>query len=117
MGFTELLLLAFLVFLLFGPKKTPEIARQVGSALGQFKRATNNLQTQLMTEAASIVPENPARATIDSAFAAWTKSLAYTPPAQITAPLASTVEPGDNQASTAVSANIEPPAATEESRG
>lgn len=105
MGFTELLLLAFLVFLLFGPKKTPEIARQVGSALGQFKRATNDLQTQLVTEAVSIMPEK--KATIDTTFAAWTKSLVAAPPAA--GPLASAMERGDKKAGAEVAAAMADP--------
>jgi sec-independent protein translocase protein TatA len=110
MGFAELLLLSLLAFLLFGPKKTPEIARKVGDAMGQLKRATNELQNQLMTEAVSIVPEQ--RATIDSTFAAWTRSLVAAPPAA--APLASTIEPGDEKASPAVAtAMIEPPKTSE----
>lgn len=109
MGFAELLLLAFLVFLLFGPKKTPEIARKVGSAMGQFKRATDELQTQLMTEAVSIMPEK--RATIDTAFAAWTKSLVAPAAA---GPLASTKACGDTEAGPEVAAPaIDPPKASE----
>jgi TatA/E family protein of Tat protein translocase len=104
MGFTELLLLAFLTFLLFGPKKTPEIARKVGSAVGQFKRATNELQAQLMTEAVSIMPEQ--RATIDTTFAAWTKSLVAAPTAR---PLANATEGGDKLASAAVVAPSDRP--------
>jgi TatA/E family protein of Tat protein translocase len=110
MGFAELLLLSLLVFLLFGPKKTPEIARKVGSAMGQFKRATNELQTQLMTEAVSIMPEK--KATIDSTFAAWTKSLVAAPPT--VGPLASTMECGDKEAGPGVAAAmIDPPKASE----
>jgi TatA/E family protein of Tat protein translocase len=77
MGFSELLLLSFLIFLLFGPKRTPEIARRVGNAIGRFKRATSDLQKQLMTEAAPIRPE---RASIETSFAAWTQSLVAAPP-------------------------------------
>jgi TatA/E family protein of Tat protein translocase len=96
MGFSELLVLSFLAFLLFGPKRTPEIARRVGSAIGQFKRAASDLQTQLTTEAASV---KPARATIDTSFAAWTKSLVAAPPADLTTPLASTTQWSDDKAS------------------
>lgn len=96
MGFSELLVFSLLVFLLFGPKRTPEIARRVGNAIGQFKRATSDLQTQLMTEAAPIRPE---RATIDTSFAAWTKSLVAAPPADLMTPLASATERCDDKVS------------------
>jgi TatA/E family protein of Tat protein translocase len=103
MGFSELLLLSFLAFLLFGPKRTPEIARKVGSAVGQFKRASNELQTKLMTEAASLMPE---KASIDTSSAARTKSLAAAPP--IGGPLANAMERGDKKASVVVATTIDP---------
>jgi TatA/E family protein of Tat protein translocase len=110
MGFAELLLLSLLVFLLFGPKKTPEIARKVGNAMGQLKRVSDDLQTQLLTEAVSIVPER--KATIDSTFAAWTKSLVAAPPT--VGPLASTtMERGDNGTSPGGAAMIDPPKTNE----
>lgn len=112
MGFAELLLLSFLAFLLFGPKKTPEIARKVGSAVGQFKRVSNDLQTKLVTEAVSIMPEQ--RATIDSTFAAWTKSLVVAPPT--TVPLAKAMECGDKKASAVVAAAMPDPSKTPEAR-
>ena len=79
MGFLELLLLSFLAFLLFGPKKTPELARKLGSTIGQFNCATNDLQTKLVSEATSILPQR--RASIDATFAAWTRSIVAAPPA------------------------------------
>ena len=50
LGFPEMLFLFFLGLLLFGPKKLPEIGRQVGKALGEFKRASNEFQAQLNDE-------------------------------------------------------------------
>jgi len=39
--------------LLFGPKKLPEIGRSLGKAIGEFKRATNDLQRSLEEEVAA----------------------------------------------------------------
>jgi TatA/E family protein of Tat protein translocase len=50
LGFPEMLFLFFLGLLLFGPRKLPEIGRQLGKALGEFKRASNEFQAQLNEE-------------------------------------------------------------------
>jgi TatA/E family protein of Tat protein translocase len=97
-----LLLLSFLAFLLFGPKKTPELARKVGSAIGQFNRATNDLQTKLVSEATSILPQRGA--SIDTTFAARTRSIVAAPPA--VGPLETAKECGDSKASTADAAAV-----------
>jgi sec-independent protein translocase protein TatA len=40
-GNTELLFLLFIVLLLFGGRKLPELARSMGEAVREFNRATN----------------------------------------------------------------------------
>ena len=50
LGFPEMLFLFLLALLLFGPKKLPEIGRQIGRALAEFKRASNELRGQLENE-------------------------------------------------------------------
>ena len=42
MGNTELLFILFIVLLLFGGRKLPELARSMGQAVGEFTKATNN---------------------------------------------------------------------------
>lgn len=42
-----ILLLFLFMFLLLGPRKTSELARQVGQHLGRFKRAVRDLRSQL----------------------------------------------------------------------
>ena len=46
----EMLFLLLLAFLLFGPKKLPEIGRTIGRGLAEFKRASNELKGQLENE-------------------------------------------------------------------
>lgn len=46
----EMLFLLVLAFLLFGPKRLPEIGRKLGRALAEFKRASNELRGQLENE-------------------------------------------------------------------
>ncbi|BAT71942.1 sec-independent protein translocase protein TatA [Thermosulfidibacter takaii ABI70S6] len=43
-GFSELLLIFFVVLLLFGGKKLPELARSMGAALREFRRAANEIE-------------------------------------------------------------------------
>jgi sec-independent protein translocase protein TatB len=58
MGFSETIFLFFLALLIFGPKKLPEIARQVGKALNEFKRASNEFKAQIASEIAQLEVEN-----------------------------------------------------------
>ena len=50
MSFADTAVLFVLALLLFGPKKLPGIARQVGKALGEFKRASNEFKAQIESE-------------------------------------------------------------------
>ena len=50
LGFTEMLFLFVLALLIFGPKKLPEIGRQVGRALSEFKRASDEFKSQIQSE-------------------------------------------------------------------
>ena len=52
MDFGELMLLFLLAFLLFGPQKIPEIARQMGQVIAQLKSASSDLQAKLGPQAA-----------------------------------------------------------------
>ncbi len=49
-GFTEIGFILFIAFLLFGPKKLPEIARTIGKGLGELRRASNELKNSLEDE-------------------------------------------------------------------
>jgi sec-independent protein translocase protein TatA len=47
LGFSELMVILFIVLLLFGPKKLPELARGLGKGLNEFKRAANDVKREL----------------------------------------------------------------------
>ncbi len=49
-GFIEIGFLLFIAYLLFGPKKVPEIARTLGKGLGELRRASNELKNSLEEE-------------------------------------------------------------------
>ena len=50
LGMPEMIFILVLALLLFGPKKLPEIGKQVGKALGEFKRASNDLKRTIEEE-------------------------------------------------------------------
>lgn len=50
LGFPEMMFLLLLALLIFGPKKLPEIGRQIGRGLAEFKRASTDFKNQLEDE-------------------------------------------------------------------
>ena len=58
MSFSETIFLFFLALIIFGPKKLPEIARQVGKYMNEFKRASNEFKAQIEQEIAHLEVEN-----------------------------------------------------------
>ena len=58
MSFSETIFLFFLALIIFGPKKLPEIARQVGKVLNEFKRASNEFKSQIEQEISHLEVEN-----------------------------------------------------------
>ncbi len=50
LGFSEMVFIFFLALIIFGPKKLPEIGRQIGKALNEFKRASNEFKAQIESE-------------------------------------------------------------------
>jgi TatA/E family protein of Tat protein translocase len=64
-GFTEIAFILFIAFLLFGPKKLPDIARMLGKGLGELRRASNELKSSLEEEIKNLdrYPENTADST------------------------------------------------------
>jgi sec-independent protein translocase protein TatB len=54
MSFSETIFLFLLALLVFGPKKLPEIARQIGRALNEFKRASNEFKAQIEAEVSQL---------------------------------------------------------------
>lgn len=56
-GFSEMLILAVIALLVFGPKRLPEIGSAVGKGLKEFKEAVNGTNTVTVAAAAKEVPE------------------------------------------------------------
>lgn len=47
-GMTELAVILVIALLVFGPKRLPELARQMGRAMGEFRRASSDLREHFM---------------------------------------------------------------------
>lgn len=56
-GFSEMLILAVIALLVFGPKRLPEIGSAVGKGLKEFKEAVNGTNTVAAAVSAKEVPE------------------------------------------------------------
>ena len=50
LGLPEMIFIFVLALIIFGPKKLPEIGKQVGKAMAEFKRASNEFKAQLESE-------------------------------------------------------------------
>src|SRR5262249_9409597 len=62
MSFADTVVLFVLALLLFGPKKLPVIARQIGKALAEFKRASNEFKAQIEAEISQLELEERRKA-------------------------------------------------------
>ena len=47
LGITELMAIFIIVLVFFGPRRFPEIARSMGSAMREFRRSLNQIQREL----------------------------------------------------------------------
>jgi len=50
-GGTEILVILFVVFIFFGPKKMPEIGRSIGKGVREFREAMRNIQSDIQNAA------------------------------------------------------------------
>jgi TatA/E family protein of Tat protein translocase len=98
LGFPEMIFLFLLALIIFGPKKLPEIGRQIGKALNEFKRASNEFRAQIESEIATLDREPspqilpPARAP-EGAIASSTNSQSSTVDAAPTEPESADPQP------------------------
>lgn len=93
-GGGELLLIVLVVILLFGPKKIPEVAQQVGKGIRQFRRAQEDLKQQIRDISAEISVEEPQHATTPPppSYTPADQIVATPPPSRATPPSDSTDE-------------------------
>src|ERR1700752_5262640 len=94
LGFSEMVFLFLVALIIFGPKKMTEIGRQIGKALNDFKRASNEFKAQVEKELANIErggapqirpPSEPPRSTVGSGPLVDVPAVEHVP-AQLTPP-------------------------------
>jgi sec-independent protein translocase protein TatB len=114
MSFSDTVFLFFLVLILFGPKKLPEMARQAGRLLAELRRASNEFKSQIESEIAHLEvektqtvlpPSPPPRGTVASlSLNSVISEPASQPPATLAGPAevallsANPAEPSDDGA-------------------
>jgi TatA/E family protein of Tat protein translocase len=50
LGVPELLLIFVVILIVFGPRRIPEIGRTLGKAMGEFRKATDDLKSTIERE-------------------------------------------------------------------
>ena len=87
LGFPEMIFLFLFALILFGPKKLPEIGRQIGRALNEFKRASNEFKAQIEAEISQLDVEQHRQTILPPAQApAGAVASGGLPPGEISAP-------------------------------
>jgi sec-independent protein translocase protein TatA len=61
-GWTEILLIAFVVLLLFGGKKIPELMRGLGRGVREFNDAKSNVRKEIEDSVIDKEPDTPRKA-------------------------------------------------------
>jgi sec-independent protein translocase protein TatB len=91
LGFTEILVILVVALLVFGPDRLPELARNLGKGLAEFRRASSDLRRSVM-EAAEEPKRPPAPAALPPVVGPADEVAAAAPPPA--PPAASEREPG-----------------------
>lgn len=59
LGMPEMIFIFILALIMFGPKRLPEIGRQIGKFMNEFRRASNEFKAQVEAEMQKIETEAP----------------------------------------------------------
>lgn len=70
LGFGEILMVLFIVLLLFGPKKLPELARSMGEAVREFRKGQKEIEDSINEPLKADASETKTAETADTANAA-----------------------------------------------
>jgi len=110
MSFSETIFLFFLALIIFGPKKLPEIARQVGKYLNEFKRASNEFKSQIEQEIAHLEVEDRKKTILPPASpveGTASRALYPAPPEETKAESAPSAEPAPAEAAATLATSAE----------
>ncbi|HVW11782.1 MAG TPA: twin-arginine translocase TatA/TatE family subunit [Bryobacteraceae bacterium] len=76
-GGGEMVAVVLLALLLFGPKELPKIARTIGKAMAEFRRAQNDLKSTFHREMANLERESGVKEIISTNYLAQSQSYNY----------------------------------------
>jgi len=108
LGFPEMMFIFVLALILFGPKKLPEIGRQIGKGLAEFKRASREFQSQIEDEVRKLELEADLKNTIEPP-PSLSNAVASQPPALTVGSSAPTAEPAVSSATSEIAAAASEP--------
>ncbi|HEX2059991.1 MAG TPA: twin-arginine translocase TatA/TatE family subunit [Thermoanaerobaculia bacterium] len=108
LGVPELLLIFVVVLIVFGPRRIPEIGRTLGKALGEFRKATDDLKSSIEREVRLEELQKIAPAvTTPFESISRTEPVTYPYAVETETPAAS---PAETPAETPADTSVEPPA-------
>lgn len=91
LGLPEMIFIFLLALIIFGPRKLPEIGRQIGKAMGEFKKASNEFKSQIEGEIRNLELEETVKRASDPQILPPQGSVANTAPTDAPAPTAAAV--------------------------
>jgi sec-independent protein translocase protein TatB len=94
-GFSgEMIFLFFLALILFGPRKLPEIGRQIGRFMNEFRRASNEFRSQIEAEINTLEAQKPQiLPPVKSPVGSIASRIFNPPPVEATEPAAAVTAP------------------------
>ena len=90
LGVPELLLIFALILIVFGPRRLPEIGRTLGKAMGEFRKATDDLKSTIEREVRLEELKKVAPPTLESFVTPYESVSRSEPPTPATDPVAET---------------------------
>jgi len=81
LGLPEMIFIFLLALIIFGPRKLPEIGRQIGKAMGEFKKASNEFKSQIEGEIRNLELEETVKKASEPQILPPQGSVANTAPA------------------------------------
>jgi Tat protein translocase TatB subunit len=105
-GTGELLLLLIIALIVLGPERMPRLARDLGRALAEFRRTSDELRDEFLNADKYLAPAEPPQTAI--APPATAQDVGATPPVAEAATPAGPPDPGETEASVATGGPTEP---------
>jgi sec-independent protein translocase protein TatB len=112
LGLPEMIFIFLLALIIFGPRKLPEIGRQIGKAMGEFKKASNEFKSQIEGEIRNLELEETVKRASEPQILPPQGSIANTAPTEAPASTAAAVAMHDPapDAATTLDATMTPDA-------